>query len=100
MRGFVVISRDDPNRVGTYLKEHFPEFQGLTGTPEQVRKAAKSYRVYYSKDNSEGDDYLVDHSIITYLMGPDGKFLEHYTRSVTAEDMALRIAKSVSLVRE
>lgn len=84
-------SRDDRQKVAKYLAENFPRFQGLTGTAEQIKTAAKAYRVYYSKDNTPGDEYLVDHSIITYLMGPDGSFVEHYGRSITAQDMALRM---------
>lgn len=32
---------------------------------------------------SGDDDYLVDHSIIFYFMGPNGKFIEHYGAQLT-----------------
>lgn len=41
---------------------------GLTGTPEACSVAARAFRVYHHKTN-ETKDYLVDHSIITYLLG-------------------------------
>jgi protein SCO1/2 len=60
---------------------------GLTGSHEQVAKAARAYRVYYSKPPVvENDrDYLVDHSIFFYLMDPEGKFVDCYGKDFSAE---------------
>ncbi|KAM9999021.1 hypothetical protein ACTFIZ_002583 [Dictyostelium cf. discoideum] len=69
--------RDTIEQVKSYIEEFHPKFKGLTGTPEQITKVAKSYRVFMSK-SGKGDDYLVDHTIIVYLVGPDGKFIEFY----------------------
>uniref|UniRef100_A0A7S0ZEQ0 Thioredoxin domain-containing protein n=1 Tax=Timspurckia oligopyrenoides TaxID=708627 RepID=A0A7S0ZEQ0_9RHOD len=87
--------RDTEERVREYLSEFHPSFEGLTGTVEQCKAAAKLFRVYFSKDNTVGDDYLVDHSIITYLMDPTGEFLEFYGKAVTASDMCLRLSKLI-----
>jgi protein SCO1/2 len=48
-----------------------PEIVFLTGTPDQVAKACRQYRVYFSKADINADDeedYLVDHSIVLYLV--------------------------------
>ena len=34
----------------------------------------------------------VDHSIVMYLMGPDGQFIDFYTQLMTAPEMTERIA--------
>ena len=39
-----------------------------------------------------GDDYLVDHSIIHYLINPAGEFVTFYAKSFSAEQMAESIA--------
>lgn len=41
---------------------------GLTGDYDSVKKACKSYRVYFSTppDAKATDDYLVDHRLVTY----------------------------------
>jgi len=47
--------------------------------------------VYFSSsqfdEQDPGQDYLVDHSIFIYLMGPDGKILDYYGQNKTMEEM-------------
>lgn len=54
----------------------------LTGTPQQIQRVTKSYRVYFSdvghRDDEDDEDYVVDHSIVMYFMGPDGKLVDYY----------------------
>lgn len=42
-------------------------------------------------DNDE--DYLVDHSIVMYLMSPTGEFLEFYTQRSAVSDIVASIEK-------
>jgi protein SCO1 len=80
--------RDTPKRTHEYAVGFHKAFTGLSGSLDQARVAAKAYRVYFSKDDNAGDDYLVDHSIITYLMDPKGEFVDFYAKNVTAPEMA------------
>ncbi len=65
--------RDTPAVVGEFTAAFSPDIVGLTGTPEQVAAAAKAFAVAYGKgETTEGGGYLVDHSTITFLFGPDG----------------------------
>ena len=68
-------ARDTPARLASFLAtEAFPKRAlGLTGAPEQVDRAAKAYHVYYQKAG-EGTAYAVNHSTVTYLMTPKGRF--------------------------
>lgn len=83
--------RDSAARADEYSKGFYPAFVGVSGSMEQVKDAAKQYRVYFSKDESPGDDYLVDHSIISYLMDPNGEFQEFYGKNTTAVEVAARM---------
>ena len=66
--------RDTPAALKQFVGNFHPKLIGLTGTPEQIAAVAKSYAVYYKKAGKPGaTDYLMDHSAIAYLMGPDGK---------------------------
>ncbi|KAN0055282.1 hypothetical protein ACTA71_008387 [Dictyostelium dimigraforme] len=87
--------RDTVEQVKSYIEEFHPKFKGLTGTPEQITKVAKSYRVFMSK-SGKGDDYLVDHTIIVYLVGPDGKFIEFYNVSQDSDVITNKIITRIA----
>ncbi len=78
--------RDTPKAVGDYVAHFGTNVLGLTGSAEQIKHAADSFKVYYSKveqkDSALG--YVVDHSGFIYLMGPDGRYITHFTHE-TAE---------------
>ncbi|KAF5943332.1 hypothetical protein HYC85_017409, partial [Camellia sinensis] len=59
--------RDTVEQVREYVKEFHPNLVGLTGNLDEIKKAARAFRVYYMKTEEEGLDYLVDHSIIMYV---------------------------------
>ncbi len=83
--------RDTVELLKGYADFFHPRLVALTGTSEQVARAAKAYRVYYAKVQEEGadaDTYLMDHTSITYLMGPDGRYLRHFGHNVSAGRMA------------
>lgn len=87
--------RDTVGQLKFYSKDFHPSFDFLTGTPEQVGNVAKSFRVYYSKANEDADDeseYLVDHSIVLYLISPDGEFLDFFTQKMQVNDIVDRIS--------
>jgi len=92
--------RDSPGRSDEYAKNFHDGFIGLSGSTDQVEATAKSYRVYFSKDETSGDDYLVDHSIITYLMDPKGNFSEFYGKNASAAEIAARIESKMLAYRE
>ncbi|WP_193366635.1 SCO family protein [Pelagibius marinus] len=88
--------RDSVEVMAGYAEHFHPRLLALTGTVEEVAGAAKAYRIYYQKVEEQGSsDYLMDHSSILYLMGPDGSYLTHFTHASTAEDVAKGLAEQV-----
>ena len=86
--------RDTPEQMKMYVEHFHPSMIGLTGSLEQVDRAARGYRVYYAKvtdGDADADDYLMDHTAITYLMGPDGEFRAFFSHDATPEEIAKRI---------
>jgi len=87
--------RDRPKVLKDYVSHFHPNLVGLTGSEAQIRAVAKAYRVHrrkvmFSPDDPE--DYLVDHSSITHLIGPDGKFLTLFPHGTDAQVMSKRLA--------
>ena len=91
-------ARDTPKVLNTYVSNFGPRLIGLTGTTDEVAAAAKAYRVYYAKagTSSSATDYLMDHSSIIYLMGPDGRFVKHVPYTTDAAKLAEAIKESIS----
>jgi protein SCO1 len=89
--------RDTPAAMKDYVANFQPRLIGLTGSAEQVAKAAKAYRVYYRRNDArDASQYLMDHSSIVYLMGPDGRYLAHFGPNTKPETMAQAIRKQLA----
>jgi cytochrome oxidase Cu insertion factor (SCO1/SenC/PrrC family) len=90
--------RDTQEVLKQYVSNFHPRLMGLTGSPEEIAAAAKAYRVYYSKvpNSSAPDTYLMDHSTITYLMDPQGKFLKHFSYSTDSASLAKALEQALA----
>ena len=89
--------RDTAKVVGEFTAAFSPDIIGLTGTPEEIAAAAKAFRVFYAKGEVvEGGGYLVDHSNIVYLFGPEGEPLATLPVDLGADAVAAELDKWVS----
>ncbi|KAL6003364.1 Protein SCO1 1, mitochondrial [Asimina triloba] len=85
--------RDTVEQVRDYVKEFHPNLIGLTGNADEIRQVARAYRVYYMKTEEEESDYLVDHSIVMYLMDPDMEFVKFFGKNYDVNTLAEGIIK-------
>ena len=81
---FVFISvdprRDTPERLGQYTAYFNKNFQGVTGTPEELAKLAKQLAIYYKLNDQESkENYTVDHSSAIVLIDPDASLRAIFT---------------------
>lgn len=92
-------ARDTPDVMRTFLEERFPSFLGLTGSAEEIEIARDGFRVFAVRrdDPDEPDGYVVPHSSLTYLIGPDGHYITHYPEVAEAERVAAGLKEIVGL---
>mmetsp|Transcript_9985 Transcript_9985/g.15074 ORF Transcript_9985/g.15074 Transcript_9985/m.15074 type:complete len:256 (+) Transcript_9985:35-802(+) len=92
-------ARDTIGQLKHYSQDFHKSFSFLTGTKDQIAEATRAFRVYFSKVDDNDDveeEYLVDHSIVLYLIGPDGEFLDFYTQRLLVSDIVDSIAKHMA----
>jgi cytochrome oxidase Cu insertion factor (SCO1/SenC/PrrC family) len=70
----------DPERDTKVLADYVSAFHhslvGLTGSPDEIRSVANSYKAFYAKVQDERSrDYSIDHAGVIYLMGRKGEYL-------------------------
>ena len=98
--------RDCVEQVAHYIKDFHPRTVGLTGTPTQIAEACKAFRVFFHSNASplapgtdavdpQDEEYLIDHSIVMYLVGPHGEFVDFYTQMADADEVVARIKKQM-----
>jgi cytochrome oxidase Cu insertion factor (SCO1/SenC/PrrC family) len=81
--------RDTVQQMAEYAPLFDPRLVALTGSADQIKQAAKAYRVYYSKvESGDQDNYLMDHSAFIYLMGPDGRYRRHFGHDAAPDKIA------------
>lgn len=100
--------RDTKEKLHEYVTAFNPSFVGWTGTKAQIDEMTRNYLAYYAI-RKEGKDptvtvsstetgaargeYMVDHSAILYLMGPDGKYVTHFRSSDSATSIQERLGE-------
>ena len=85
--------RDTPEVLKDYVASFDAPILALSGSSEEIARAAKAYRVYYAKHPEPGGDYSMDHSSVIYVMDPEGRFTASFTHQSTPEEIAERLKK-------
>ncbi|MGO4379341.1 SCO family protein [Pseudoduganella sp. RAF53_2] len=73
--------RDSKELLAQYVPQFDKRFVGLYGTPEEIAKTAKDFKVFYQKvPGKTPDSYTIDHTAGSYVFDKEGKprlFLRH-----------------------
>jgi protein SCO1/2 len=88
--------RDTPDVLKGYAEGFHPRLVALTGSQRAVDKVGRKYGVFHARAPGRGpDDYLVDHTSFVYLMGPDGRYLEHFEKDASVDDLVAALRREV-----
>ena len=82
--------RDTIEKVSLYTKFFHQDILGLVGTPEEVRKVANKYFVFYEivKDPDSDIAYTIDHSLTTFLIARNGRVNKLIDKQWTCSQLA------------
>lgn len=88
---------DTPEALAAFVPTVHPRLLGLTGTPEAIAAAMKSYKVNATQvGESWKGTPVISHGSYIYLMGPDGELLAVLPPVFSSEAMASIIMRYLS----
>lgn len=85
-------ARDTPEVLADYGANLHPDLIALTGSEDQVKAAAKTYKTFYEKRDTGDEFYLMDHMTFTYLVLPETGFVDFFRQETSSEQMAESVA--------
>ena len=73
-----------------FLEENSPRFIGLTGSKERIEEARAAFRVFARRaaDPEGGDDYVMAHTAITFVLDAAGAYAAHFPDTFDEKRMA------------
>jgi cytochrome oxidase Cu insertion factor (SCO1/SenC/PrrC family) len=84
--------RDKPASIGRYAESFNPRFVALGGTEAEVRKVARSYKVFFEKVPQRGTDrYLIDHTSFTYVLDTEGRYVGYFPPGTSGRRMSEQV---------
>ncbi len=85
--------RDSATRLRSYLQHFHPRFVGLTGSRDELARAARSFKAYAAQQSSAADDDPARHSSVAYLVDPEGRLVTYVAADATVAQAAQRIGE-------
>ncbi|MDP1673173.1 MAG: SCO family protein [Burkholderiales bacterium] len=65
--------RDTAEMLKRYVPAFHPSFLGLTGSVDEVTRAAKEFKIFFQKQKLPSGGYTMDHSAGTYILDGEGR---------------------------
>lgn len=91
--------RDTPEVLRAYVASFHPRFIALTGTEDEIRRVATSYKVFFQKVRPKGvDTYFIDHSAYVFLLDREGRFATLFPPGTPQERMAILVREQLTTV--
>lgn len=84
--------RDDLQHLKEYTAYFHPLMSGVTGSPAEIAEIAGRFGAGYIKQASQADgSYAIDHTVSTYVVGPDGKLAAVLDLGVSTDKLVTTI---------
>lgn len=90
--------RDTPKKLREYVNDFDARILPLTGTADELDRAAKSFGVaFFRVPGSSPDDYTIAHSAIITLIGPEGGLATRFSTDASADQIASKLRKLIDM---
>jgi protein SCO1/2 len=93
--------RDTPKLLKEFLSDYKTDFIGLLGNKEEIKDIEQKYKATHSiaESTKDGtDNYLIDHTSLVYLLDKNGKYVKHFYRDTTKDEIIDFIIKNKNLL--
>jgi protein SCO1 len=90
--------RDTPKKLREYVNDFDERILPLTGTAEQLDRAARSFGVAFFKvPGASPNDYTIAHGAIITLIGPEGGLVTRFSTNVSADQIASKLGRLIDM---
>ncbi len=66
-------ARDTPAVLRQFVAAFHPRMIGLTGSEAEIAQVARAYRIFYERGEASPGGYMVNHTRMAVLYGPEGR---------------------------
>ncbi len=66
--------RDTPERMAAYVGAFGIDSLGITGELDEIRKLTDHLGIFFEKQQTDSDNYAVDHTSAVLVIDPEGRF--------------------------
>lgn len=89
--------RDDANSLATYTHSYHPDFIGVTGKLQELRKLQSQLGIYSERDTSTtSSNYQIQHTASIMLINPEGKWQGLFKFGLKPDQFAQAFTTSVN----
>lgn len=87
--------RDTPRLLRRYVRSFHPSIVALTGSEEDVRRVARSFKVYFERVPDGRGGYTIAHAAFTFVIGRDSRYREFVPPGTPAGRIAAVIEEAL-----
>jgi protein SCO1/2 len=92
--------RDTPKALGEYVQHFDARILPLSGSAEQLARAAGSFGVvFYKVPGPTPDEYTFAHNAIITLVGPEGGIVSRFSSDAAVDDLARALRRLIDPAR-
>jgi protein SCO1/2 len=89
-------ARDTPAVLRQFVAAFHPRMIGLTGSEAEIAQVAREYRIFYQRgEASAGGGYMVNHTRMAVLYGPEGQPIAMIPHDQGPEGVAAELGRWV-----